>query len=129
MNSLLQKAFTVSAAVNPYRIVKLGSTDDEVVQAAAVTDLMFGVSNDLGVSAADITAGKTRIDIIVSGIADVKAGGTITRGNEVTSDASVQGVASAPAAGVNNRIIGIALASAVSGDIIPVMISQGLKQG
>ncbi|MCA3226551.1 MAG: DUF2190 domain-containing protein, partial [Burkholderiales bacterium] len=33
------------------------------------------------------------------------------------------------AAGVNNNVIGVALQSGVSGDIIPVLISPGRIQG
>ena len=43
--------------------------------------------------------------------------------------ANGQGVTAAPAAGVNNRVIGIAIVSGVSGDIIPVLLSVSTLQG
>lgn len=63
------------------------------------------------------------------GISRVKTGGAITRGGYVTTDAAGLGVAPAPAAGTNNNVIGIALKSASSGDIIPVLLSPGRIQG
>lgn len=123
MNVLLSKNFIAEAAINPNRIVKLGAADDKVLQAAAVGDKMFGVCEYVGPAITE------RCDIIVAGVADVLAGGNVTRGDLVTSDANGKGVAAAPAAGVNNRVIGVALASAVDGDIFPVLISPSVMQG
>jgi hypothetical protein len=51
-------------------------------------------------------------------------------GLPVTADSLGRGVAAAPAAGVNNRIIGFALDAAVAaGDQIRVLLSPGLMQG
>ena len=122
-NNGLTKSYTAGGAINPFRIVKFGSNDFEVVQGAAATDALVGVSTEI-----DAASGE-RVDVVQAGIADVKLGGSVTRGGLVTSDASGQGVAAAPAAGANNRVIGVALISGVSGDIIPVMISQGSVQG
>ena len=63
------------------------------------------------------------------GIAEVKLGGTVTRGGLITSDAGGDGVAAAPAAGTNSGVIGRSMASGVSGDIIPVMLAIGTHQG
>ncbi len=119
----LTKAYTAGGTINPFRIVKFGSNDYEVVQSAAVGDLLIGVSTEV-----DASTGE-RVDVVQAGIADVKIGGSVTRGQLLTSDASGQGVAAAPAAGTNNRVIGVALISGVSGDIIPVVILQGSIQG
>ena len=110
--------------ISQYRFVKFGSDDNHVVQAAAAMDLIIGATGILGASAVE-----DRVDVVMMGIVDMKAGGTITRGALVTADSSGQAVAAAPAAGVNNRVGGIALASAVSGDIIPVMLVQHQIQG
>ncbi len=127
-NHTLIKAFKGSGAIAANVIVKFGAADDVVSPAAASTDLLIGVANSLGLSAADQTAGAT-VDVVLGGIAEVKLGGTVTRGNYITSDASGQGVAAAPAAGVNASVIGMALKSGVSGDIIPVALSQSRIQG
>ena len=119
----LTKSYNAGAAIGARLIVKPGSNDYDVIQGAAVGDLLIGVSTDIAAASGE------RVDVIQEGIADVKLGGTVTRGQPITSDASGQGVAAAPAAGVNNRIIGFALISGVSGDIIPVQLAPGYIQG
>lgn len=123
MNAGLTKNYNAGGAVAKRRLVKFGADDKSVVQAAAVGDLIIGVSTDI-----DTVTGEPT-DVILGGIALVQAGAAVTRGNEVTTDANGKGVAAAPAAGTNNRIVGIALASAVLDDWFPVLISLGLKQG
>lgn len=122
-NPELIKAYDCGAAVNPYRIVKFDAADRKVIQAAASTDLMIGVSDTLG------GANGGRADIIRSGIADVEYGGDVTRGQKLTSDADGKAVAAAPAAGVNAEVIGEAEVSGVSGDIGSVYISPSTMQG
>ncbi|MFN7610467.1 MAG: DUF2190 family protein [bacterium] len=122
-NLLLAKAFTAGGAISPYRIVRF-SAAETVVQAAAATEAMFGVNTDL-----TIVSGE-RVEVMTHGIAWVEAGAAITIGLPLTSDASGRAVAAAPAAGVNNRIIGIALDAAVAaGDQIRVLLSPGQIQG
>jgi hypothetical protein len=100
------------------------SAAETVVQAAAATEAMFGVNTDL-----TIVSGE-RVEVMTHGIAWVEAGAAITIGLPLTSDASGRAVAAAPAAGVNNRIIGIALDAAVAaGDQIRVLLSPGQIQG
>jgi hypothetical protein len=127
-NPLLIKPFKGSAAVNPYRIVKFTSDDLTVGQAAAATDSLIGVANSVGIDAAGVTAGAT-LDVIVSGIAEIEFGGIVARGGPVTADANGKGVAAAPGAGSNNRIIGFAMKTTASGDIAPVLLSPGSIQG
>lgn len=124
-NPGLVKSFVAEAAVLPYRIVKFGSADGQVLQAAAATDASVGVADNLGQDTAN-----SRVDVILSDIADVEAGGAITRGALVTSDASGRAVSAAPAAGANVRVIGTALANAgAAGEIIPLLLSPGSFQG
>lgn len=118
----LVKAYTSAGAINPNSLVKF-SADYTVVQAAAVSDHIMGVTTEVTVVSGD------RCDVVLSGIADVKLGGTVTRGDRITSDASGNGVTAAPAAGTNNWVIGIAIISGVSGDIVPVLINQDVFQG
>lgn len=122
-NNGLTKAYTAEGAISPARIVKVGANDYGVLQAAAVGDKLIGISTEI-----DASSGE-RVDVIHEGIADLKLGGTVARGDFLTTDASGQGVTAAPAAGANNQIIGKALISGVSGDIIPVAISLSMLQG
>lgn len=122
-NIILDKNYVAEAAIAACRIVKFGSADGQVVQAAAATDSLIGVCEMVGPALGE------RCDVIKSGIADVELGGTVTRGAAITADANGKGVAAAPAAGSNARIIGFAEVSGVSGDIIPVLVAPGVMQG
>lgn len=119
----LTKSYTAEGAISANRIVKVGAADYGVLVAAAVGDKSIGISTEI-----DTVSGE-RIDVVHAGIADLKLGGTVARGDFLTSDATGQGVAAAPAAGTNNRIVGTALIAGVSGDIIPVLIQPGSFQG
>ena len=122
-NIVLVKNQIADAVINAFSIVKFGTTDGHIVPAAAVSDSLVGVSTDIAAAIGD------RADVIVHGLADVLYGGTVTRGDLLTSDASGRAVTAAPAAGVNNVVIGVAFVSGVVGDIGAVIISQGKVQG
>ncbi|WP_027190065.1 DUF2190 family protein [Fundidesulfovibrio putealis] len=124
MNRGLVKVYTAEGTIAPCRIVKHGTADGAAALAAAATDAIMGVSDT------QITrdAGQ-RLDAVKSGIAAVELGGTVARGEPITSDANGKGVKAAPAAGANARIVGFAEVSGVSGDIIDVAISLGQIQG
>lgn len=122
-NILLDKNGTAEGAIAPFRIVKAGSADGNYLQAAAATDFLIGVCEAVGPAAGE------RLDVVKVGIADVEYGGTVTRGQPITSDANGKAVAAAPAAGSNVRIIGFAEVSAVAGDISPMLIAPGVMQG
>ncbi|HAF00390.1 MAG TPA: DUF2190 domain-containing protein [Methylophilaceae bacterium] len=122
-NTTLVRNFKAEAAIAAFTIVKLGTADGQVLPAAAVADKTLGVSTDIA------AAINERCDVILSGIADVIYGGAVTRGDLLTTDASGRAVVAAPAAGVNNRIIGVAVVSGVLNDVGQVQISQGMLQG
>lgn len=123
MNPTLTKNFTAAAAVARRRIVKFAAAEGEVEQGAAATDAVFGVSTDV-----DAALGG-RCDVHMAGIVEVEFGGTVAAGDPVTADANGMAVKAAPAAGVNNRIVGWALVPAVVGDIRTVMLAPGQIQG
>ena len=122
-NILLTKSFNAGGALAANSIVKVGANDYDVLQAAAVSDKLLGITTEVA------SASGERADVIVIGIADLKINGTVARGDQLTSDASGLGVTAAPAAGTNNRIIGTALISGVAGDIIPVLVGPSMLQG
>lgn len=123
-NPILQKNYVAGGAIAAHTIVKLSSSDTTVVAAAAATDALIGVVNEVG------PANGERCDVIMAGIAFVLAGAAVTRGALLTADASGRAVATAPAAGVNNRVIGAALESAgAAGEIIRALIQPGSVQG
>lgn len=117
-NPILQKSYIAEAAISPFRIAKLGTADGKVTIAAAATDLLIGVVNEVG------PAINERCDVIHAGIAYVEAGAAVTRGSSITSDASGRGIATTTTA---NRVIGIALeAASAAGDVIRVLIAPSV---
>jgi hypothetical protein len=121
-NPQLTKSFVAGAIVAAYRIV-VQSDGDTVVQGAAVSDKLVGISDNLG------AASGARCEVHLAGAVEVEFGGNITVGDPLTSDANGKAVAAAPAAGVNNRIIGFAVVAGASGDIGSCKIAQGVMQG
>jgi hypothetical protein len=109
----LIKSFGAGAGITACRIVKHGSSDGVAVQAAAAADKLIGVAD------ADAANG-TRVDVILTGTADVQFGGTVARGDLLTADA----VGKAVVAAAGNRVIGVALVSGVAGDIGEVLLAQ-----
>ena len=128
-NSLLTKDYEAGAAIAQCKIVKFDATDEEVIAAAAATDLLIGVVDIAQNDDGNAVAEGDPVDVILSGIAEVEAGGTITRGAWVTSDADGHAIAAAPANDTNMQVIGRAMASAVDGDIFPLFVLPGQIQG
>jgi len=122
-NVVLARNFKAEAAIGANLIVKHGAADGNALQAAAVGDKLIGVSTDVA------SLINERADVIIEGIADVIYGGAVTRGDLLTTDANGKAVTAAPAAGVNNSVIGRALVSGVLNDIGQVIISVGSVQG
>lgn len=122
-NPQLIKNYTAGAAIAAATIVRL-SAAETVVAASAATDAIIGVTGDVNPVAGE------RVDVTMEGIVFCVAGAAVALGALLTSDASGRAVTAAPATGVNNRVIGFAIESAVAaGDIIRVMLSPGSIQG
>lgn len=123
-NPLLAINYVAEAAIPINRLVKLGAGDRTVLPAAAATDAIIGVVNEVSVVA------NERVDVVRVGIAWAEAGAAIPRGSPLTSDAVGRAVVAAPAAGVNNRIVGFAdEAAGAAGDVIRIQVNQGFIQG
>lgn len=118
------KSYSAEGTILPCRMVKPGAADYGVVVAAAVSDKIIGVTMPL----VSVVSGDT-VEVMHDGIADLQLGGTVVRGDFLTSDANGQGLAAAPVGGTNNMVVGRALVSGVSGDIIPVLLSITSFQG
>jgi len=120
---VLTKNFTTGAATEPYRLVKL-TGDDQVEHAAATTDTIIGATGEIGTDGAG-----ERQDVHVVGIAEVELGGTVSRSDHVTSDATGKAVTASPSGGTNAQVAGIALDGGVDGDIVDVLLVQTQIQG
>lgn len=115
MKPKLTENFTAGAAIAAFRICKPGAADGLAVQAAAVGDFAFGVSDSLG------AAINERVDIHTMGVVDVQYGGAVTRGALLTSDANGKAVTAV----ATNRTIGVARVSGVLDDIGSVLLAPG----
>ena len=112
----LIKTFKAPAAVVGYQIVTFAAGSNEVETADAVSDPLIGITTSVG------SQDNGRCDVIVAGVSEVRIGGTVTRGDVLTTDASGRAVL---ATQVSDRVVGIALADAVGDDIAAVLIAQG----
>lgn len=115
--------YTTQAATAAYRLAKFGSADNTVIQSAAATDEIIGVFDELA------HASGERADVVRGGPCLVQLGGTVTRGDWLTSDADGKAVTAAPATGSNVSTIGRAEVSGVAGDIVPHVLVIGQIQG
>lgn len=118
------QVYDAETAIPASHIVKHGSADGKAALATALGDPIMGVSD----TQIDVAIGG-RVDVIKGGIAPVKLGGTVSRGDPVSSNTFGLGVKAMPEAASNARIVGFAEVSGVSGDIIDVAISLGQIQG
>jgi hypothetical protein len=73
-NEGLQKTFLSAAATAANRILKIGADNNHMIVATAATDKLMAVSDNLGADAAE-----EPFDVILDGVALVKAGGAIRR--------------------------------------------------
>ena len=112
----IYKNFEADGEIGPYVIVTHGTADYAVKAATGATVALVGTTDELG------KLSNGRVDVCTGGIPEVALGGTVAAGDPLTSDASGKAV-KATAAG--NRILGFALVSGASGDIIPYQYSLG----
>jgi hypothetical protein len=115
MNPLLIKGFYATAAIAAYSICSF--TAGGVVTASSASDPIAGFTNDIGADAGQIA------DITQIGLAEVRAGGTLTAGDAITSDANGHAVK----ATAGDVIAGIAQTDAVTDDVIPVLCALSGK--
>lgn len=112
----IYKNFEAEGEIGPYVIVTHGTADYAVKAATGATVALVGTTDELG------KLSNGCVDVCTGGIPEVALGGTVAAGDPLTSDASGKAV-KATAAG--NRILGFALVSGASGDIIPYQYSLG----
>lgn len=121
-NSII-KGYMAQALIEAYRIVKFGTVDATAVKGAAAADASIGVSVQIDTAAGEVC------DVVRLGPAEVRLGGTVTRGALLTSDATGKAIAATAAAGSNVRFVAIADAAGVADDIIPCTVVPGSFQG
>lgn len=112
----LIKTFTCGSAIAGYTLVTLASAAGAVEAANAVTDVLIGVTTQIG------SQDNGRVDVVMGGVTEVKIGGSVTKGDVLTTDASGHAVTATQA---TDRVIGLALQTAVAGDIASILLAQG----
>ncbi|OKP69632.1 hypothetical protein BTE77_27940 [Ensifer adhaerens] len=114
---MLTKSFPALATVAGYLIVR--AAGDGVDVATGNADPLIAVGDSMGADAGSM------LDATLSGIAEVRAGGTFSFGDLLTADAEGRAIKAEPVAGILVRTIGVAHADADEGDIAPVHVSPG----
>lgn len=121
---LLTKSLEATTAITKRRLVKFGAADGTGVPAVDSAAFIVGVNSDV-----DVAIGERASVHSIGNIADVEYGGTVARGDPLTSDASGRAITAAPGAGANAYIVGFAEVSGVLGDIGSVYVCPGRIQG
>jgi hypothetical protein len=119
MNPLFITTRRAAGAITARSIVKPSTNDYEIVLASAATDKLMGITTEI-----DAASGEP-CDVIRTGIAAVKLGGTVAAGDYITADSSGHGVKCAPTTGTVAQFIGKVEVAGVSGDIVDVWVAPG----
>lgn len=120
---IAQKQFTAKGTINGRRIVKFDAAENEIIQASAASDRLLGVYLGPGNAATN-----DLVDCCLLGECLLDVAGAIGRGMLLTADSNGKGVQANPSAGVNNRVIAMALQSGT--DItIKVLVLPSQLQG
>jgi hypothetical protein len=106
-------SYLADAAVAKGSVVKGGTDSQHVAKSTAGTDKSFGIAQNASAAAEDV------LEVAVMGGAKGLAGGAIAVGDLLTADSAGKLVATTSA---NDRVVGVALDSAVSGDLFEVLI-------
>lgn len=114
---------TAANSVRAGRILVRGTNAGEVIEATAVTGALLGIA---------LTAGAAGETVFFQSFGEGVgvAGAAVNAGARLTTDNQGRCVTAAPSAGVNNNLIGIALAdAAAAGDPLPMAIVPNIMQG
>ena len=114
--SQLKAKFSAPSPVAAHSLVTLGRAAGEVTTASSRSDMLVEIASPTEGTKSDEAV------IIIGGIAMAVSGGNIFRGDDLTSDANGRAITSKAG---TDRIIGLALQSAMNGDYIQVLITQG----
>ena len=108
--------FKASAAIEAYRAVKFGADDQHVTKSSAATDKNFGIAQNA------CTAAEDACEVAINGGgAKASLGGTVARGDYLTSDANGQLVATTTE---GDNVIAQAMESGVLNDVIGVEVTS-----
>lgn len=113
----LTKSLIATTAIPARRFVNYGAADGTGIPAVDATKFIVGVSSEIA------TAVDERASVHMNGnIADIDYGGTIARGDPLTSDAAGKAIKATVA---GQHIGGWAEVSGVSGDVGSCVVAPG----
>jgi hypothetical protein len=116
---LLDASFKGLTAIVAMTFVKQHATDTQgVIQCTAIGEFAFGVAG-ADVSAAEATEGKKEIKVGLEGIYWVLAAATLSYGSEIATDATGKAIVAVS----TNRILGICMKGAASGELALAWLS------
>lgn len=126
----LTLAYKAQAEIYPYRIVKLGATDDAILQSTGPNDALWGVAkvpqggiypHGTNPAIQPVTYGN-HVDVVLSNIADIEYGADLERGDWITSDAQGRAVKAV----TGNQVLGRAAVSGAAGVLGNILIDRGV---
>lgn len=126
MQSGFIKSRVAAGAIAPWSIAAFTGNRNEVAQAAGSATGLAGITDYLGI---DAVCADRMVDLQLTEVADVKAGGTIAAGDPITSDANGAAIKAVKAAGAEVFCIGLAQEPAVVGDVFGVLVSPFVITG
>ncbi len=117
------KSRVADAAFTGCQFVAYGTQTMHATPASDPTKPIMGVSDTLAVAPGQF------VDVQMTQIADLVAGGTIAYGDRLTTDANGHAVKAVKQAGATVYTAGYAQSDAVLGDIFPILIAPGAIDG
>lgn len=119
----LTLAYRASEAIEARRIARAGGVDGTVLRGSSGTDALVGVTTDIPAA-----EGET-CDVQRSGCAPVVYGGSVSRGDPLTSDSQARAITAVAGVGAAVRVIGFAEVTGVVGDIGSVFLAPFILRG
>lgn len=118
----LIRAFEASAEITGRRIVVFSdaAASSKIAMAASATTPAIGVSDPMGAGLGGMC------DVVLTGIASLELGATVTAGQPLMADAQARGIPATATAATTRRVIGFAAEPGVSGDFIDVVLAPSL---
>jgi len=118
--------------VNPARFIKVSTAADYTVLQAGANEAVFGISSsasrDAPIPSASTLAAAATQSLAFNPVGSfclLELAGTVTRGDEIKSDADGKGVVRATTGATLQNFGAVALESGVSGELIRVLVVRG----
>ena len=119
----LIKNFTATTAIPQRRICALTAVEGEAKLATSGADALIGPSGIRGAAADE------RVDLYLTEVQEIEAGGPVAVGDRLTCDDQGRVIVAAPGAGVTVNTIGVALSVGILGSTIATLVERSSVTG